>query len=76
MPDRLQEIRARLYAATGSLHPMHGGTITCSPGMFTFIAHARGDIAWLLARLDSNAECGCPIVHVRMHTDECRSRNA
>jgi len=75
MPDRLAEIRARLKEARLPGHTGNGQMLV-HPASMNFYRHAPTDIAWLVAQLDSTAECGCPIAHVRMHTDECRSRNA
>ena len=51
MPDRLQEIRARLDAATPGEWPV--GTLVpyLLPSDADFIAHAPDDIAWLLDQL-------------------------
>lgn len=52
MPDRLNEIRARLDAATPGPYEWHG----CPPGDAAFLTNAPADIAWLLAEVERLAK--------------------
>jgi hypothetical protein len=72
MSDRLAQIRARLREARLPGH-ISSKQILVHPASMNFYRHAPTDIAWLVAQLDSTTECGCPIAHVRMHTDECKA---